>query len=103
LLSDVAHACLRASLLSDVAHDEVKFWRVVPSVRRVEFISPSLPEDSAVCFEEVELRRREQLRCAHTRRDGSKSLKRKGIILSWGSARYDSAMAFTLSTVKIAA
>ena len=52
------------SLLSDVALDEVHFWRVVPSVRRVEFISPNLPEDSAVCFEEVELRRREQLRCA---------------------------------------
>jgi hypothetical protein len=90
-------------LLSDVAHDEVNFKRVVLSVRCVEFISPSFPEDSAVCFEEVELRRREQLRCAHKRRDGSKSLKRKGIILSRDSARYDSAMAFTLSTVKIAA
>ena len=48
---------------------------MVLSVRRVEFISPSLPEDSAVCFEEVELSRREQLRCAHKRRDGSKSLE----------------------------
>jgi hypothetical protein len=76
---------------------------VVPSVRRVEFISPSLPEDSAVCFEEVKLRRREQLRCAHKRRDGSKSLKRRGIILSRDSAGYDSAMTFSLSTAKIAA
>ena len=94
---------LRASLLSDVALDEVHFWRVFPSVRFVEFISPIFPEDSAVCFEEVELRRREQLRCAHKRRDGSKSLKRRGIILSRGSAEYDSAMAFSLSTAKIAA
>ena len=94
---------LRASLLSDVALDEVNFWRVVPSVRFVEFISPNLPEDSAVCFEEGELRRREQLRCAHKRRDGSKSLKKRGIILSRGSAGYDSAMAFSLSTAKIAA
>jgi hypothetical protein len=94
---------LRASLLSDVALDEVYFWRMVPSVRFVELISPNLPEDSAVCFEEVELRRREQLRCAHKRRDGSKSLKRSGIIESRGSSGYDSAMAFSLSTAKIAA
>ena len=94
---------LRASLLSDVALDEVHYWRVVPSVRFVEFISPNFLEDSAVCFEEVELRRREQLRCAHKRRDGSKSLKTREVILSRGSAGYDSAMAFSLSTAKIAA
>jgi len=41
---------LRASLLSDVALDDVLFWRVVPSVRRVEFISPNLPRGQRSLF-----------------------------------------------------
>ena len=79
-----------------MALDEVHFLCVVPSVRRRDFTSPNILENSAGFFEEVELSRRERPRCAHKRRDGSKSHKSRGIIspthkrtegraLVWGS------------------